>query len=109
MPTSLEELQRLIEETRKDVRGLEVKIDKIHRRLVVSSFYSLLKLLIIVVPLVLSIWYFQPQLRTIYQTGGQMFNLLQTFPLQQNGVVQPIKLDPETLRQLRAQYPEVFR
>ena len=109
MPTNLEELRKLIEETRHDVQELKAKIDKIHRRLLLSSIYSLLKLLIIVVPIALSIWYFQPQLRTIYQSSGQLFNLLQKLPLQQSGAAQPTQLNEETLRQLRAQYPEVFR
>jgi len=99
----------LIEETRQDVRELEGKVDKIHRRLIVSSLYSLLKLLIIAVSIALSIWYFQTQLRTIYQSSGQLFNLLQTLPLQQGGTGQPVQLNEQTLRQLRAQCPEVFR
>lgn len=104
MPSELDEIKQLMQDTRKELALVAASVEKIRRRMRWSSVYGLLKLLIILVPLVLGWWYLQPQLTQLYQSWSTIQQSLQT--LQGPNNIQP---GPDLLQQVREQYPQLFK
>lgn len=103
MPFSLEELRSILEQNQRDLALLNSKVDKIRRRLTVATVFDTIKFIIIVVPLLLGLWYFQPMFKTIIQTSGTLLQNLQSF-----NSTNDLNLAPSSVEALRQQlYPPV--
>lgn len=114
--TEIEDIKKLLQDTQKKVDALTIMVHKIHHRLIWHSIMSFLKLLIIVVPIVLSIWYFQPQIQQLYNWTGNLFGSLQALQPSQRGADSvpeipdgSLQVTPEMIQQLRNDNPQFFQ
>ncbi|OGY90639.1 MAG: hypothetical protein A3B30_00815 [Candidatus Komeilibacteria bacterium RIFCSPLOWO2_01_FULL_52_15] len=85
------------------VRELTVQVKKLRRRMLYASIYEVLKLILIVGPLIFSLWYFGPQLQQLYRTWS---TLMQNANQYSNPSADQ---QQQMLEQIRAQYPQLFR
>jgi hypothetical protein len=73
-----EELKKLIEETQKDVRSLSAEVFKLRRRMFWSMISGYFKLAIILIPIILSYWFFQPQINLLLQSWEEVSGSLES-------------------------------
>ncbi|MBI4091077.1 MAG: hypothetical protein HY422_03560 [Candidatus Komeilibacteria bacterium] len=72
MAAEIEELKKTIDEMRSEVHLLTAEVQKIRRHQFWASVSGYVKLLIVLIPLIVSVWLFQPQLRQLYKTWQEV-------------------------------------
>lgn len=97
MPAPAEQTQK-INELEATVASLEVQILKIRRKLMWMTIYGIFKVIVIVLPLIIGLWYFGPQIKSVYGTWAQLSADVSSF--QRGEYINP----NEGMQQLLQQY-----
>jgi hypothetical protein len=104
MAGDLEDLKKQIASLQQDITLVRLDVRKIRKRLALNSVYGFLKLLIILLPLVVGYFYFQPQLQSLYESWEYMSTQLNVM----RGQDPPSQgMQAADINQLLNQYPEI--
>lgn len=101
MSADLEEIKKIVQATRAEIADLHKKIEQINRRLTYHAVFGFLKFLVIVIPLIVSLWIFQPQIQKLWQSWQQIFSAFES--------ASSTPLGPDAWGQLRLRYPQLFQ
>ena len=73
MSADLEEIKKIVQETRAEIADLHKKIEQINRRLTYHAVFGFLKFLVIVIPIIVSLWIFQPRTKAMAVVAADLF------------------------------------
>lgn len=105
-----QDIQHQIAEMRASLGRVEVQLKKVHRYLFWASFFGWVKLLLIVVPLILGIWYLAPYYSSIQKSLSTLSETIQALQSNKDTSGEPSIFDDPRLKAfLDGQYPAPSR